>query len=118
MDRDLLRAQCYALDAALFSDYEGRTLQRALLQRHTALQVRQGEGGLTVAAVGRADQDKKRIVFRDRKKLPVTKHPAARIEIPREHPDLTNVRLSHNSPLVLRGKDPLQSDADVQHKKR
>src|SRR5205085_9096128 len=67
----------------------------ALVQRQTAAEVRQREGRLTVAAIGRADKLEQGLVLRDRQHLALAEHPADRGEIAGEHANLANTGLSH-----------------------
>ena len=79
----------------------------ALVDRHPAAQVRQREGALAVAAVGRADQLEQRLVLGDGQQLALAEHPARRREVAGEHPDLAYVRLCHRSaPQFWLGKMP------------
>ena len=47
-------------------------------ERHGALQVRQREGRVAVAAVLRAEQRKERLILRDRQQLAIAKGPSRR----------------------------------------
>src|SRR2546423_14681339 len=70
-------------------------------------------------AVGGAYQLEERLVLRDRELRPVAEHPATRGEVAGEHPDLTDVWLSHRVlSLVRGGEDALQRDAEGQHQER
>src|SRR6185295_1171446 len=62
------------------------------MDRYPALQVRQRERRLPVAAVHRAEQREQRLVLRDRQELAVTERPALRRERPGEDADLAEVR--------------------------
>src|SRR5206468_137413 len=97
MDRYLLRRQSNLFYARGLCQYvilrDTRTLP--LMERNSALQVRQGESRLAISAIGRTDQLEERLVLRDWKELSFAKHPAGGGEVPREYPDFSDVRLSH-----------------------
>src|SRR5215217_9433959 len=89
------------------------------MQREPSLKVRQGEGRFAVAAEGRAEQLEERFVLGNRKELSFAEHPARGREIAREHPDFTNIRLSHGSaPSIRRWKNALQGNAEGQRQIR
>jgi CheY-like chemotaxis protein len=77
--------------------------QLADVNRHSRSQVRQSEGGDTVAAECRAEQGKQRLVLLDRQDLAGAGRPASRRKIEREHADLADIRLSHRSSPVASG---------------
>jgi len=65
----------------------------ALVNRHSAEQVGQVEGGRSIAAVGRPDQIIERFVLRDRNRRPVAKRPTHGRKIEADHSDFSNVWL-------------------------
>src|SRR5437763_622136 len=95
--RDLAHRQCDLLGAARF----GEDKSVAEVERKAAAKVRQRERALTVAAVGRADELKQDLVFRDGKQLTLAEHPACGSEVAGEHTDFSNVRLCHVFVLLL-----------------
>src|ERR1051326_3651932 len=84
MRGNLLRRQGHRFHTAGFRQYE----TTAKVDRQPAPQIRQREGALAIAAIGRADEVKKRLVLRDGEQLPLAKHPAGRRKIAGEHPNL------------------------------
>ena len=60
------------------------------VNRHAALQVRQGEGFLAIAAVRGADEVEQGIVLRDGYQSPVAECPSLRGEISPKHPYLAD----------------------------
>src|SRR5688500_220065 len=70
------------------------------MHRRSALQIGQREIAFAVAAVGRAEQRKKRGVLRQRQQLTVAPSPASRRKIKREYSNFCNKWVCHNfSPL-------------------
>src|ERR1051326_2430674 len=67
-----------------------------------APQVRQVEGGLPVAAVGRAEQREERLVLVDGEGLAVAQRPALRGKVKADDLDLTQEWFGHGSLLTLR----------------
>src|SRR5688572_16349240 len=65
------------------------------MHRCSAFQVGQGEGGLAVAAVGRAQQREQRRVLRQRQQLAVAPRPPLWREVEREYADLGNEWVGH-----------------------
>jgi hypothetical protein len=57
-----------------------------------AAQVRQGEGCLSIASVGGANQVEQGVVLRDGYQASIAERPAGWGEISAEHPDLANKR--------------------------
>jgi len=66
-----------------------------IVDRDSALEVREAERALSVAAISGADQVEKRFVLGNGQQLPGTRHPAGRRKIASEHDDLANERLGH-----------------------
>ena len=96
MLRQFGRDQRVLLLAAAFTQHarhEARSVPG--MDRRATAQVGQCERGLAVAAIGRAEQRKQRLVLADREQLPRTDRPAARREIESEHPDLAEVWRRH-----------------------
>ena len=61
-----------------------------LMHRRSALEIREGESTLSVAAISGAQQRKQRGILRDGHYLAVAERPASRREIKAYHPDFTN----------------------------
>src|SRR5512142_446652 len=91
MRRDLLDRQGYLLRPASFRQGEAVSL----VEGDAASQVRQSECALAISAIGGPDQVEQCFKFGDGKELSITKLPACRVKVAREHPDLTNVGLRH-----------------------
>src|SRR4051794_9978838 len=91
--RQLLGGQRYRLHPAGLAQYE----TAALVHRHPGLQVRQCEGLLAIAAVGGADEVEQRVVLGDGQELALAEQPADRREVAAEHPDLTDVGITHST---------------------
>src|SRR4029077_12871928 len=73
-------------------------------ERHGALQVRQRESGLTVAAVLRAQEREQCRVLRDRQELAIAKGPTDRREVKRDELQLPEEWRGHDASLrQLRG---------------
>src|SRR5262245_7918976 len=84
-----------ALDTTVLGQDESGTVIGALVDRHAAAQVRQGERRFAVAAVRCADKLEQRRVFRNCEELPFTKRPARRSKIAGKHSNFTQIRLRH-----------------------
>ena len=67
----------------------------APMDRRAPAQVRQREGGLPVAGIGRADEVEKRFILRNRQELAAALHPARRCEVEAEAADFRNKWLRH-----------------------
>ncbi len=70
-------------------------MARALVHRTPASEIRKSEIRLSVAAIGRAQQRKQRLILVDGQELPVAESPAFRREVERKQPDFRQKRLSH-----------------------
>src|SRR5688572_30303846 len=90
----------------------------ALMDRYPAAQIGQGEGRLSVPAVGGADQLKQCFVLADRQELSFAEHPTRGREVAREHPNLSDKRLGHRSSLIRAREDADQRDTEAQRQKR
>src|SRR5438477_10744354 len=77
----------------------------SLMDGNSSLKIRQGKRGLSIAAVGGADQIEQRLVLRDRQELAFAEHPSGRSEVAREHPDFAYIRWRHNDRSVGLGED-------------
>jgi len=95
--RYLLGVERHVLDAGLLADNKVDPVGRigAHMHRHTALEIRQPEGVLPVAAIGRSDQVEENVVLRDRQQLAVAKRPAGRRKVAAEQANLTDKWLAH-----------------------
>ena len=68
----------------------------AVVHRGAALQVRQGEVALAVAAVGGSKQGKQGRVLRNGQNLPATKRPAYGCEVEAKNPDFRDEWVCHD----------------------
>src|SRR5579871_6642870 len=91
----MLRGQGDRLRAGDLTDGKGSTKDGTLVDRHATLQVRQGEGVLTIAAVGGSDQVEEHLIFGDGQQLPLAQRPTGRREIAGEHADFADVWTTH-----------------------
>src|ERR1035438_6351518 len=65
------------------------------MHRHAPLQIRQSEVSLSIAAIGRAENRKQRLILVDRQQLAIAKRPALGREVERENPDFANIGGAH-----------------------
>src|SRR5580658_4521572 len=82
------------------------------VHRGRALQVRQGEVGLAVAAVGGAEQREQRRVLAKRQELAVAEGPPGRREVKRKDPDLRHKRIRHLASFLRRGREDAEQGDD------
>jgi hypothetical protein len=95
--RDLALEERHGLAAARLAEIvQGQTRPLAGMHRRTALQVRQREVALAIAAVGGAQQREERRVLRDRQQLAIALGPALGREVEREDADFRNERIGHD----------------------
>src|SRR6478672_5077887 len=93
---DLLNSERLLLRARQLPKLIGRAIGPCThMKGYSARKIWQLEGLLAVPAISGADQLKQHVVFRDRQRLPLTKHPSRRSEVSGKHPDLTYVWLTH-----------------------
>src|ERR1700724_2952461 len=69
----------------------------ALLDTGVALEVGQGKGGCSIAAVVGAEERKQRRILRDGKYLPMAGGPANGREVKSKDPDFADIRVGHGS---------------------
>src|SRR5688500_3114952 len=86
-----------------------------LMDGNAPAKIGQSKRALAVSPVRRADDREKRFVLADREQLALAEHPSRRREVAREHPDLSNIWLCHQStPLVRTRENALQRDPEGQ----
>ena len=66
------------------------------MDRGAALSVREGEGGLTVAPKGRAEQREQRLILVNRQQLPVALRPSLRCEVEGHDADFAQKGFGHD----------------------
>jgi hypothetical protein len=91
----LLRQGDTLRSSLLAESIDGQTCAVSCVKRQAALQVRQVEGCSSVASVGCSQQREQRIVRRDRQGLPIAQCPALRRKAETDHPDLSEVLITH-----------------------
>src|SRR5437016_6305927 len=98
MLRHLRREQRDGIAAAGLAEV-AQAQARALARMHwcATLQIGQGEGGLSIAAIGGAKQREQRGVLRDRQNLSVTGCPPGRREVEAKDADLGNKWVRHSA---------------------
>jgi hypothetical protein len=69
----------------------------ALLDTGVALEVGQGKGGRSIAAVVGAEDREQRRILRDGKQLPIAGSPAKGREVKSKDPDFADIRVRHGS---------------------
>jgi hypothetical protein len=85
----------------LAESIDGETCAASCVEGQAALQIRQVEGCSSVASVGCSQQREQRIVRRDSQGLPIAQCPALRRKAETDHPDLSEVLITHlNIPFV------------------
>src|SRR5438105_5975206 len=105
IERDRFAAEC-------FTQIDGtQACSLAIIHADAALEIRQGEGGLPVAAVGRAEDGEEGDVLGDGEELAVGESPAAGGEVAGEEIDLAEQGLVAGcAAAAVRGEDALESD--------
>src|SRR5262245_53979298 len=92
MRRDLVNGERDLLCTAGF----GQDKAVSLMKRNPTPQIWKGEGRFPITTIGRTYELEQRLIFRDRQKLPLAKHPSRGCEVSREHTDFTNIGLCHD----------------------
>ena len=93
---------CYEGDAFLtqsLADGVGAAGGCALVEDGASAEVRDGEGGGTIAAVGGAEEGEEGLVCSDAEDLALAQHPAGWGEVEAEGADFADVSLGHSVPL-------------------
>src|SRR4051812_3956853 len=85
--RDLVHCQRHFLGPARFGLQEAA----AEVKREAATQIGESKRGLSITAVGGANQLEQNVVLRDWQQLPFAKHPAGRREVPGEYTDFAYI---------------------------
>jgi hypothetical protein len=99
---NLRNRQSNRLGACHFAYYEvWQTRPLARMDRDAALQVWQGEGFLSIAAISGTDQVEECVIFRNWYKLPIAKGPTYRGKIEANHPYLAYIRCTHLACLLF-----------------
>jgi len=87
--REGQRDRCHATDLAADVAFP------ALMRRNAPAQVGQREVGLSIAAIGRAEQREQGLVLIDGQQLTVAHRPPLGWKVERHHPDFRQKRLRH-----------------------
>src|SRR6185503_12140850 len=88
------------------------------MDRNSTGEVREIKRFLAVTAVSGSNELKENFVLSDRKSRSLAEHPAVRREVACKHSDFTDIWCHFVPPLVLRRKDALQRNNEVQHQVR